>query len=228
VADLRPTIPALAKTNHATVPFLNESRALSACTAKVLIPFATKPIPDPDFPKNSGQPFYKQSSRGLVGLSGESRINDANSPLFHVQQGGGPFTFLQTDESTGTARVPFGGLIFPIEGTRPGRPDHRPADRPDVPCETQQVPDLNAPLGPADPSATVSNPGGLLPPLPKNQVLAKRGEIQVNEIEDFLTRTAQGKPGVDPVGKPQDAYLRGMKKLGLEVLPSGKVRKASK
>src|SRR5205807_1085339 len=46
VADLRPTIPALAKLNAATVPFLEQSRALSACTSNVLVPLANKPIPD--------------------------------------------------------------------------------------------------------------------------------------------------------------------------------------
>src|SRR3954469_8781814 len=58
VADLRPTIPALAKLNTSTIPFLNENRALSRCQNKVIVPFANTPIPDPDFPQNSGETFF--------------------------------------------------------------------------------------------------------------------------------------------------------------------------
>src|SRR5262249_5958847 len=48
-ADLRPTMPSLAKLNAETVPFLQQSRALSACTSNVLAPLGNKPIPDPIF-----------------------------------------------------------------------------------------------------------------------------------------------------------------------------------
>src|SRR5207249_4243001 len=124
-----------------TVPFLQESRALSSCTTKFLVPFANKPIPDPDFniPDSS---FLHDSNHGFVALAGESRMSDANSPAYHVQQGAGPFSVVQTDD-LGRKTVSFGGLLLKPEGSRPAKPDHRPVFRPNIPCENQQLPDLN-------------------------------------------------------------------------------------
>jgi hypothetical protein len=56
--------------------------------------------------------------------------------------GAGPLTIAQTD---GAGQQIFGQSAFPIEATRPAKPDSRPVDRPNVPCETQQPPDLHAP-----------------------------------------------------------------------------------
>ena len=75
-----------------------------------------------------------------------------------------------------------------------------------------------------DPARTV--PGsGLLPPLPIpfNQKIAKQGQVQVNEVMDALKRQKAGKPYVDPLQWPRQIYVQKMKKLGLKVLPSGKV-----
>ena len=147
-ADLRPTIPALAKLNANTIPFLDQSRALSACTSNVLVPFANKPIPDPVFniPDSS---FLHDSNHSFVGLAGESRVNDANTPMFHVQQGAGPFSVVQNNVDLGKT-VSFGGLMFKPEGTMPAKPEKRPVFRPGTPCEQQQVADLNAPRGAAE------------------------------------------------------------------------------
>jgi phospholipid/cholesterol/gamma-HCH transport system substrate-binding protein len=160
-ADLRPTIPALAKLNANTIPFLEQSRALSACTSNVLVPLANKPIPDPIFniPNSS---FLHDANHGFVGLAGESRINDANTPMFHVQQGAGPFSVVQHSADLGNL-VSFGGMDFKPEGTMPAKPSKRPVFRPGTPCEQQQVADLNAARGPAealahpDPQATAAD-----------------------------------------------------------------------
>jgi hypothetical protein len=219
VADLRPTIPALARLNRTSIPFLNEGRALSRCQNQVILPYAHTPIPDPDFPQNSGQLFYQQAARGLVGLSGESRITDANSPVFHFQVGSGPTNVVLTHGAQSLlATAP-----NPPEGIRPVK-SVRPKFRPGEPCELQAVPNLNAPAGQADPSRTA--PGtGLLPPLPIpfNQKVAKEGQVQLNSALDYLQRSKLGKPSVDPLTLPRPAYLKQMKKLGLKVLPSGKV-----
>ena len=147
-ADLRPTIPALARLNANTIPFLEQSRALSACTSNVLVPWSTKPIPDPVF-NIPNSTFLHDANHGFVGLAGESRINDANTPMFHVQQGAGPFSVVQNNADLGKT-VSFGGLDFKPEGTMPAKPDHRPVFRPGTPCEKQEVADLNAPTGPAE------------------------------------------------------------------------------
>jgi virulence factor Mce-like protein len=148
VRDLRPTIPQLAKLNANTPPFLDQSRALSACTTNLLVPFANKPIPDPVF-NVPNSTFLHDSNHAFVGLAGESRNNDANTPLFHVQQGAGPFSVVQTSQDLGKL-VSFGGMDFKPEGTMPAKPDHRPVFRPGTPCEQQQVADLEAPRGPAE------------------------------------------------------------------------------
>jgi hypothetical protein len=249
VADLRPTIPALAQLNRSTIPFLNEGRALSRCQNKVIVPFANTPIPDPDFPQNTGQTFYQQTARGLVGLAGESRLTDADTPMFHAQLGGGATTVLNTNDR---GQSVFGAAPGAPLGVRPARPNSRPVFRPNIPCETQQPPDMNAPGGSPDRSVTQTILGGVLPPLPTskaafpkgvpldnlkgyqglkglslkglsfNKVIFELGKIQMNEILDYRARKSAGKPYVDPLATTQDNYIKQMKKLGYGVDKTGK------
>jgi hypothetical protein len=225
VADLRPTIPALARLNQSTMPLLDEGRALSACQNNVLLPFAKAPIPDPDFPQNSGQPFYKQGARGFVGLAGESRLTDGNTPMFHANLNGGATTILNTNDR---GQGVFGTAAAPPQGVRPLRPNARPKFRPDIPCETQQPPDMNAPGGKPDRFVTQTIPGGLLPPLPGvpfNAKIAAAGQAQMNELTDWIARKRAGKPAVDPLATTHENYVLQMRKLGLGVTKQGKVYK---
>jgi virulence factor Mce-like protein len=219
VADLRPTIPALARLNRATIPLLNENRALSACQNKVILPFAKTPIPDPDFPANTGQPFYKQGPRGFVGLAGESRLTDAATPMLHVQINAGASTILNTNDR---GQSVFGTAVSPPAGVRPIRPDARPVFRPNVPCETQQPPDMNAAGGPPDRFVTQTLPGGLLPPLPGfPKRIADASKLQLNQLKFYLQRKRAGKPAVDPLATTQANYLVQMKKLGFRMAKDG-------
>jgi phospholipid/cholesterol/gamma-HCH transport system substrate-binding protein len=252
VADLRPTIPALARLNTSTIPFLNEGRALSRCQNKVILPFAHTPIPDPDFPDNTGQTFYKQTSRGLVGLAGESRLTDADTPMFHAQLGGGATTVLNTNDRGESV---FGTAPAPPLGTRPARPNNRPVFRPNIPCETQEPPDMNAPGGSPDRSVTQTCPPiagcvapGELPPLPAvpkrqantnaksfaaglsvSQKIYEAGRVQMEELRFYLAQKKAGKPAVDPLATTQENYIKQMKKLGFAVdKMTGKVTAAPK
>ena len=193
-ADLRPTIPALAKLNAATIPFLEQSRALSACTTNVLAPFATKPIPDPIFNIPNSN-FLHDSSHGFVGLAGESRLNDSNTPMFHVQQGGGPFSIVQTNQNLGK-QISFGGLNFKPEGTRPAKPDKRPVFRPGTPCEKQEVADLNAPTGPAPPLAD-PNPQNT----PENAARAAAAKLDLDRALERLRTLSKGGDAENPFAK---------------------------
>lgn len=141
---LQATLPPLTLLNTRVPATLEQYRALASCQNRVLLPFAKEPIPDPSFPWHNNQPFFKESSRALVGLSGESRLADANSPYFRVLAGGGATTLVQTGES---GERLFSNPLLPLDGVRPARPAKRPVFRPDVPCETQEPPDLNAPDG---------------------------------------------------------------------------------
>jgi phospholipid/cholesterol/gamma-HCH transport system substrate-binding protein len=203
VKDLRPTIPALAKLNAGTIPFLDQSRALSACTSNVLAPLATKQIPDPIF-NIPDSTFLHDSNHGFVGLAGESRNNDGNTPMFHVQQGAGPFSVVQQNADLGKT-VSFGGLDFKPEGTMPAKPDHRPVFRPNLPCEKQQVADLNAARGPAE---ALANPD----PQPTAADKARAAAAQV-DLKRFLS--VLGKKG-DAGGDLLAKFNSNMSRIGRE------------
>src|SRR5213076_47465 len=131
--------------------------------------------------------FLHDSNHGFVALAGESRINDGNTPLFHVQQGAGPFSVVQTNADLGKT-VSFGGLDFKPEGTMPAKPDHRPVFRPGTPCEQQQVADLEAPRGAAE---TLANPNPQ--PTAADKLRAEAAQVDLKRAMDIL----QGKQSGD-------------------------------
>jgi len=130
-ADLRHAVPALVKLNTRLVPFLQQLRALSSCTNHVLVPFMESDVPSIE-EGNSGHSVRALINRSFVGLAGESRNFDANTPVFHIQ-GVNPLKL-----ATGK-----------IEPAAPADANTPPPHRPDVPCETQDPPNLNAPSGDA-------------------------------------------------------------------------------
>jgi phospholipid/cholesterol/gamma-HCH transport system substrate-binding protein len=130
-AELRRRIPALVRLNRRTIPVLRESRQLSACTNDVLVPFVQSKYPNVQGPDaehgNAEQQVRFQLQRGLVGLSGESRLSDGNNQWFHTS------------------------IAPPALNVQPAPPtvvDQPPPRRPDVPCETQELPNLAAPHAP--------------------------------------------------------------------------------
>jgi phospholipid/cholesterol/gamma-HCH transport system substrate-binding protein len=136
-ADLRQAVPSLVRLNSRLIPFLGQQRALSSCTNRVLVPFVEDEIPSIE-EGNSGHSVREQINRSFVGLAGESRNHDANTPVFHIQ-GVAPLKL-----STGR-----------LEPAPPPDPTTPPPHRPDVACETQEPPNLAAPGGSAlDPRYT--------------------------------------------------------------------------
>jgi phospholipid/cholesterol/gamma-HCH transport system substrate-binding protein len=191
VADLRPTVPDLARLNRGQTQSLAETRGLASCQNKVLLPFSHEPIPDPDFPNSTGEAFYEESPRSLVGLSGESRMHDANSPIFRVLAGGGGSTLSATNEA---GEQLFAQTDLPIEGVRPIKPKTRPVFRPNVPCETQEPPDMEAASGPGGntvvPTPTI---------LPKYNALQKASARDMKKVEFAVEQMTRNKPFVDPL-----------------------------
>jgi virulence factor Mce-like protein len=145
-ADLRPTVPALAALNHATIPLLGQVRAASSCQNEVVLPWTVDTVPDPDFPAIG--PVYQEQTKPLVGLAGESRTFDANGQWFRVALNAAQYA------------TPFGANRYllsdrPILGVNPPVGRRSPL-RADVPCETQQQPDLRTNAGrPPQPSFRV-------------------------------------------------------------------------
>lgn len=212
VADLRLTIPPLARLNRGSARTFEQTRALASCQNNVLVPFATTPIPDPDFPNHTGEPWYEESGRAFVGLSGESRLADANSSYFHVQLGGGPTTIVSTGEA---GEQYFGQPLLPIDRVRPARPTKRPVFRPDIPCETQQPPDMNAAGGPGD--QPFPQKRGDLPPK-----LKAEADEELRQVEEHLRRESKGLPTFDPLNHDEYGERIQAKRLGLVKGPDGR------
>jgi ABC-type transporter Mla subunit MlaD len=131
-AELRRRIPALVRLNRSTIPVLRQSRQLSACVNNVLVPYNQLRYPNVQGADaehgNAEQQVRFQLQRGLVGLSGESRLSDGNNQWFHTS------------------------IAPPATHVQPAPPtvvDQPPPRRPDVPCETQELPNLAAPFAQA-------------------------------------------------------------------------------
>jgi virulence factor Mce-like protein len=190
--QLAGAIPSLARLNSRSPATFAQNRALASCQFEVLVPFAKTPIPDPDFDFHTGRPWYAETGPAFVGLSGESRLSDANSSFFRTQGGGGPTTVVSTGEA---GERLYGQTMLPINGVRPARPESQPPYRPNVPCENQEPPDLNAPGGPApeqtDPEPTL--------PLPRASAARERARPELyRRLREYVSRTRRGLPALDP------------------------------
>ena len=136
--DLRAAVPGLTAFTTEGIPLGKESRRLSSCQNEVVIPWSQSKVGDKAFPALG--PVYQEAPKVLPGLAGESRSGDANGQWFRVLVAGG------TNLVTFRPGV-FGITATPLEGANPPRPPERPPLRNDIPCETQQPPDLESIAG---------------------------------------------------------------------------------
>jgi virulence factor Mce-like protein len=135
VSDLRPTVPSLAQLNVRTVPLLDQVRAASGCQNSVILPWTQMTLNDPAFPATG--PVYQEAVKWLPSNGAESRSGDANGQWFR--------TLVVAPNVV--APIP-GGNSFqlsanPIQGANPPKPSTLPMLRADLPCETQQLPNLD-------------------------------------------------------------------------------------
>jgi phospholipid/cholesterol/gamma-HCH transport system substrate-binding protein len=164
VADLRPTIPALARLSLATIPLTKDQvRPFASCFNKVILPWSQLTLNDPNFNASNGFPprkVYVEAVDFLPGLAGESRDFDANGPYIRILGTGGTATYsLQPGL--------FGQALSKLDAVQPQVPPggKRPPYEPTVACETQApittVSDAPA-SGPIQPTPTgLSAPGAL-------------------------------------------------------------------
>ena len=130
---LRRRLPTLVRLGEQGVGVLGEARQLSACMNEVLVPFIRSRFPNvAENPPHDGEDIRDQQvrfqiQRGFPGLAGESRLADGNGFAFHGM-----------------------GVPNPtqVQPAPPSDIDRLPARRPDVPCETQEPPNLEAPVAP--------------------------------------------------------------------------------
>jgi virulence factor Mce-like protein len=150
-ADLRPTIPSLARFTRQAVPLNQQIRESASCQNEVVLPWSHDRLQDDKFPSTG--PVYTELPKPFPGLAGESRSGDANGQWFRVLAAGGT-NLVQFDPGV------FGTTALPILGVNPRKPQGRPPLRNDVPCETQQPPDLRSTPAAPPPQSKVdtSNP----------------------------------------------------------------------
>jgi virulence factor Mce-like protein len=143
---LRESTPGFAEAAQAgkaiALPQLNR---ISLCTTKVIVPTGNQVIED-QF--STGQPNYREFLYSLAAFSGWGSNFDGNGPFLRVQPGGGnqlveapaPNGNLTTDE-----RV-FANTAAPPLGTQP-QLGGEPPKKPEVRCDSNPVPNVNAGLG---------------------------------------------------------------------------------
>jgi phospholipid/cholesterol/gamma-HCH transport system substrate-binding protein len=144
-ADLRPTVPALARLTKDTIPLMrNEVRPASSCVVNVIYPWSQLTVPDEHFNASNGFPprkVYVEAVDYLPGLAGESRDFDANGPYIRILGTGGTFTYsLQPGL--------FGQALSKLDAVQPEVPPggRRPPYQETVPCESQKpITDLSTP-----------------------------------------------------------------------------------
>jgi phospholipid/cholesterol/gamma-HCH transport system substrate-binding protein len=192
VKDLGPTIPDLAALSKDSLPFLEQTRALSSCFNHVVIPWSNTEIPNTDTDPPAAK-VYQETAYGFTGVAGESRSGDANGQEFRVLGGGGtntiaPFSSPDVDGAlTGIAP-------FEFQGSEPAKQSSAKTPfRPDVPCETQDPPDLDAgPLGPAPATKSSGRSADYMSPDLKSLV-QRYGDI-LSQFTDAKKLKSAGQP----------------------------------
>jgi len=136
------------------LPQLNR---ISLCTTKVFVPTGNQVIND-QF--STGQPNYREFLYSLTDFAGWGQNFDGNGPFLRVQPGGGNLLVEQKNPkgNLSTDKQDFAHTVAPPLGTQP-QLGGRPPLKPEVRCDSNPVPDLNAGLGGVGaPSPTVVSP----------------------------------------------------------------------
>jgi phospholipid/cholesterol/gamma-HCH transport system substrate-binding protein len=201
VSDLRPTIPDLAALSHDTLPFLEQGRALASCFNNVVIPWSNTPIPNVNGPTDSdsdppAEKVYQETAYGFSGVAGESRSGDANGQEFRVLGGGGTNTIAPFTSPDLTGQVT-GVTPFAFLGSQPAKQSSAKTPfRPDVPCETQDPPDLHAgEVGPApETNPTSSSAAGVSSMSPQLKSLVQRYGDILTKLSDAKQLEGEGSP----------------------------------
>jgi hypothetical protein len=138
-ADLRAGTPALARLSGKAPALLDQLRLGASCGNRVIVPWSHDKVPDATFPSTG--PVYEELAKGLPGVAGESRSGDANGQWIAAMFSAGNYAYPQPGNK-------FLLSANPIEGANPPPPKQLPSFRPDVPCETQEQPDLRTSVAP--------------------------------------------------------------------------------
>jgi phospholipid/cholesterol/gamma-HCH transport system substrate-binding protein len=144
VSVLRPTTRDLAGLVDATTELLPQVDPVNRCVIGNLLPVLKTPLQDGNL--STGVQNYKELSHTLVAAAGESENFDGNGQYVRIGAGGGPNT-VSTGKSTLGGPQLFANMNLRPLGTRPTFSGKRPPYRPDVPCASQEAPDLRSDAG---------------------------------------------------------------------------------
>ena len=201
VADLRPTIPELARLSQRSVGLMNASRRLSSCFNEVIVPWGNDTVDPPDnYPHGTFGKVFETTGYSLEAIASESRSGDGNGQYIRTQAGSGSgIVYAQPPAPTaGRPEQLFAVTPFPIVGTIPSfSPTEDSAKtpfKPNVACETQEPPDLGASLGgvPQQAGTTSSASSPALQSIYEDYMTEVAGLEEVEQLrEDGEDRAAQ-------------------------------------
>jgi phospholipid/cholesterol/gamma-HCH transport system substrate-binding protein len=156
--ELSPATRDLAKVIDATLTLLPQADLAAKCASRVVLP--TGDVKIDDGPLSTGAENYKEFWYTMVGLAGEGQNFDGNGSYVRFQPGGGDQT-VSLGGSGGQADKVFANTILKPLGTRPAYPGRRPPYKPDVPCYTNTLPNLDgAASGPPDGGGATTRAAG--------------------------------------------------------------------
>jgi len=161
VARLRPTIPELTNLARANVGTFTEQRAFSSCFNEVIVPWSHDTVEPPDgYPLDVGGRVFETTGYSLTGSAGESRNGDSAGQHLRVLGGSGT-NVVRFGEIAGRENI-FGLTPFELLGAIPRLTDSKKTVfRPDVPCEAQEPPNLEAGIGSPPDQEPASAPADL-------------------------------------------------------------------
>jgi phospholipid/cholesterol/gamma-HCH transport system substrate-binding protein len=226
VADLRPTVPRLARLANETIPFLEQARTLSSCANEVVLPWSQDtvvPVDPADQYPNTLDPrgrVFEEAFYGLSGIKSESRSGDANA-LYARVLGAGGLNTIEIPGTPGGLQDQVGTLPFPLQGVLPALTDsEKPDFHPEIGCETQEPPNLEAGVGSIPDEI---EQGDVQAASSLADVADEPGELGIlNELSSLAGEAQQSSDG-DPesvsgaeraIGRELQRWLRGEKSNG--------------
>jgi virulence factor Mce-like protein len=153
VTAARPAVSSLRAVEAPLTELLSKVTPVSQCVRDHGNPVLHSKVDDGRFTTNL--PVYKELLDSFVGLASASQNFDGDGPAVRYNGGYG-------EQLISTGRLPSGERLFgtsaaPLLGSRPRMPDKQPPFRPDVPCVSQDLPNLTASISkPAAQARTIS------------------------------------------------------------------------
>jgi phospholipid/cholesterol/gamma-HCH transport system substrate-binding protein len=192
VRQLSPATADLARVTDRAIALLPQTDLASKCVRNNILPTGDLVIND-EF--KTGAPNYKEFMWSLVGLAGEGQNFDGNGSYVRFQTGGGSQQLSVGQSSSNSGKV-FGNNVAVPLGNRPFYPGKRPPYRPDVPCYTQKLPDVNGPASAKTPPADTSGNAPAPAPTPTATPLPSVPSLPLpalrKHLRPFGDKTAAG------------------------------------